>query len=145
MSKPFYWNQTGKHQAVYVKLHALIPRSGPLPEARSSQRALEKLRVASNCYYDLFNNGLCNRAAEFRRVFGFGGKYIVESRFQDVDQLEEAMDRIILAAAKEQGIEVLPEDVTELLKIFQSRLGASREQCSEYDQPLWDRIAALTK
>lgn len=139
MSKPTYWGNKGKHQAAYEKLHALIPRSGPLPEARSSQRALEKLRVASNCYYDLFNNGLCNRAAEFRRVFGFGGTYIVESRFQDVDRLEEAMDRIILAAAKEQGIEVLPEDVTELLKIFQSRLGAN-------DQPLWDRIdAALTK
>lgn len=144
MSKTTYWGSNGKYQTVYEKLHTLIPHSGPLPEARSSQRALEKLRVASNCYYDLFNNGLCNRAAEFRRVFGFGGKYIVESRFQDVDQLEEAMDRIILAAAKEQGIEMLSEDVTELLKIFQSRLGNSREQCSEYDQPLWDRIAALT-
>jgi hypothetical protein len=99
-----YWNHTGRYQDLYTKLNDLIPAEGAVPDARTKNRKLEKLRVAANCYYDLFNNGLCNRAAEFRRVFGFGGKMIVASRYQDIGALEELMDEIILAAALEQGL-----------------------------------------
>lgn len=107
-----YWDNEGQHQALYQKLHDLIPGSGPVPGARSDCRALEKLRVAGNCYYDLFNNGLCNRAAEFRRVFGFGGKVIANRSFNrymhESILLEQKMDEIILAAAKEQGVTAPP-------------------------------------
>lgn len=99
-----YWDYNGRYQAIYDKLKVMIPDEGACPDAKGKNRKLEKLRVAANCYYDLFNNGLCNRAAEFRRVFGFGGSVIVKSRYQDTSALEEMMDDIVLAAALEQGL-----------------------------------------
>jgi hypothetical protein len=103
-----YWDNTGTHQALYTELHKLIPSIGACDNARTTNRKLEKLRVASNCYYDLFNNGLCNRAAEFRRVFGFGGTVIANARFEKAlpqsRDLERMMDEIIVAAAAEQGV-----------------------------------------
>ena len=103
-----YWAGNGKYQAVYNELNKLIPSMGPVAEARGANRKLEKLRVAANCYYDLFNNGLCNRAAEFRRVFGFGGKVIADSHYSDrlpqSKLLEETMDKIIYDAAVEQQL-----------------------------------------
>lgn len=102
-----YWEGIGKHQQTYYALIKLIPVQGEVLEPRKN-RALEKLRKAANCYYDLFNNGLINRAPEFRRAFGFGGKSIVEGRFNPADPkailLEQKMNEIIEAAAKEQNI-----------------------------------------
>lgn len=98
-----YWNGNGTHSELNKKLEALIPTEGPVNDPLKN-KCLEKYRKASNCYYDLFNNGLCNRAAEFRQVFGFGGTSIVKSRYVDVRGLEAKMDEIILAAAKEQNI-----------------------------------------
>lgn len=101
-----YWNEEGKHQALYEKLNNLIPSEGEVPNAKGANRALEKLRVAANCYYDLYNNGLINRAAEFRRVFGFGGSVISKANFNHPLQaeLDARMDEIILAAAAEQNL-----------------------------------------
>ena len=103
-----YWDNTGKYQALYNELHKRVPSMGPVPEARGANRKLEKLRVASNCYYDLFNNGLCNRAAEFRRVFGFGGTSIANRNFNrhlpESVLLEQRMDKIIYDAAVEQQL-----------------------------------------
>ena len=108
MIKNTYWNHNGRFQMYVEELDALIPDAGEVNEPRKN-KALEKFRVASNCYYDLYNNGLCNRASEFRRVFGIPstkywekvGRY---SRFLDelYDQTEEVMDEIILNAVKEQ-------------------------------------------
>lgn len=101
-----YWNHAGKYQDLYEKLDALIPSEGAVANPKKN-RALEKMRKAANCYYDLYNNGLCNRAAEFRRVFGFGGTPIPKAHFNYPvlqDRLDERMDEIILAAAKEQGL-----------------------------------------
>lgn len=102
-----YWDGEGKHKDLYEKLEALIPCSGSVNEPRKN-RKLEKMRRAANCYYDLFNNGLCNRAAEFRRVFGFGGSMIARNHYNGpaLERLEIAMDEIILEAAKEQNISV---------------------------------------
>mgnify|MGYP001057481999 CR=1 FL=1 len=91
---------------LYEKLERLIPASGEVPEPRKN-RALEKLRKAANCYYDLFNNGLCNRAAEFRQVFGFGGTAIADHRYNHPvleARLEACMDEIIVRAALEQKV-----------------------------------------
>lgn len=104
MSDNTYWNNKGKHQALYNKVSLLIPAQGEVPDGRGSNRALEKLRKAANCYYDLFNNGLCNRAAEFRRVFGFSGTWIVRAHYPYSEQLETAMDKIVLEAVEEQGV-----------------------------------------
>lgn len=101
-----YWDKTGKYEDLYHALWELVPGSGSVREPKKNP-ALEKLRKASNCYYDLFNNGLCNRAREFYHVFGFSGKEIVRTRFRkgthDMDLLEYRMDEIVLNAAKEQG------------------------------------------
>lgn len=101
-----YWNDAGKYQDLYEKLNDLIPSEGAVANPKKN-RALEKMRKAANCYYDLYNNGLCNRAAEFRSVFGFGGTPIPKARFNYPvlqERLDERMDEIILAAAKEQGL-----------------------------------------
>lgn len=55
-----YWGETGRYQLVYNGLHKLIPASGSVKD----NDELELLRVVSNLYYDLYNNGLCN--AEIR-------------------------------------------------------------------------------
>jgi len=102
MAQASYWNSNGTYEALSKKLEQLVPVEGPVTAPNS--RALEKFRKASNCYYDLFNNGLCNRAAEFRQVFGFGGTVIVKSLFTDISGLERKMDEIVLKAAQEQGL-----------------------------------------
>lgn len=97
-----YWNNGGKHEALYETLRTLIPREGECP---NDQPKLEQLRVACNCYYDLYNNGLYNRAAEFRKVFGFGGTKFAKTGFNDCEfeaKLEARMDEIIEAARDEQ-------------------------------------------
>ncbi len=116
-----YWNQKGKYPLANKALHKLIPSQGEVPNHKQNP-ALEKLRVASNCYYDLYNNGLGNRAAEFREVFGFCAAAValgedgavcdhepdeggVDEFSQElVDRTESTMDKIIEQAAKEQGI-----------------------------------------
>ncbi len=102
MKDTSYWNGYGRYQEQYAILRKLIPTEGALPNARSKNKALDKLRRAGNCYYDLYNNGLGNRAAEFRQVFGFGGTRIVKNRFKTDPTLEASLDQMILAAYKEQ-------------------------------------------
>jgi hypothetical protein len=96
-----YWENKGKYQDLYNLLTKQIPVTGECPKNRP---ALEKLRKAANCYYDLYNNGLSNRAREFYKVFGFSGKPIVNlgpnsSVLQD--QLDAKFDEIVLEAACE--------------------------------------------
>lgn len=102
-----YWNSKGKYQHLVSKLEVLIPDEGHVPNRKSGGKALEKFRKAANCYHDLYNNGLCNRAAEFRQVFGIASsKYIGRCATRFVDELyllvEEKMNEFIMAAAIEQ-------------------------------------------
>lgn len=101
-----YWGATGRFQTKSDMLRTLIPDEGGLQG--NENKALEKLRKASNCYYDLFNNGLCNRANEFRKLFGFGGKIIKKNGFnlnsKEAIVLELKMDEIILNAFEEQKL-----------------------------------------
>lgn len=119
-----YWNNKGKYKCAADELQKLIPDSGPVSNPKTN-KALEKFRVASNVYYDVFNNGLCGRTlqrgGDFRRSLGFAytkyiflkgyitarGRYNIPSYdFRDdfFPMLEAAMDGVIEAAAKEQGI-----------------------------------------
>ena len=83
-------------------------RQGKVPHSRSKNKALEKFRVASNLAYDLFNNGLGNRRSHFQGFFGWapytrGG--MTNSQFEEAERkLEPVITRIIIDAAKEQGI-----------------------------------------
>lgn len=104
-----YWNNKGKFQAIADALQKMIPISGEVADAKNNP-ALEKFRRAMNCYYDLYNNGLCNRGREFPKVFGFAasqykfrdGRYGYDYTQRMYDLTEEAFDQIVLAAAAEQ-------------------------------------------
>lgn len=101
-----YWNNKGKYQDLAEGVQALIPDQGPVPNARKNPK-LERFRKAANCYYDLYNNGLCNRASEFRTVFGIASsKYRTRRWFSDClfELTESALDNIIFDAAVEQGL-----------------------------------------
>lgn len=104
-----YWSNKGKHEDLQEQLTKLIPTEGEVADHKANP-ALERFRVASNCYYDLYNNGLCNRAGEFRKAFGFSAVKLMERNrglgyalTQKVIGLTETgMDAIILAAYTEQ-------------------------------------------
>lgn len=125
-----YWSDAGSHQAMLEKLNVLVPDEGSVVNADENP-ALEIFRIASNCYYDLYNNGLCNLADEFRDTFGFGPKeeddrvldpdrcwgeccreepfdagtaYFESLDNAEVQKIERRMTKIIVAAAKEQGV-----------------------------------------
>jgi hypothetical protein len=94
------------------KLNEMIPLSGACENARTTNKALDKFRRAQNVIYDLFNNGLCNRRGEYRRMFGEvplpgirSQHYISNIRWSQIeDEVEANFTPIILAAAKEQGL-----------------------------------------
>lgn len=102
-----YWNSSGKYQVAADQLHNLIPGEGAVPNPRKNA-ALERFRNAVNCYYDLYNNGLCNRRTQFTRVFGINtSRYKIgfgSHRLEMYNRVEEAMDAIVLAAANEQNV-----------------------------------------
>lgn len=91
-----YWNDKGLYQEQADKLTQLIPSAGEVPDAKGSNKHLDAYRRAVNCYYDLYNNGLCNRAREFRSLFGITGSP------SEINMIENKMDQFILAAYKEQ-------------------------------------------
>jgi hypothetical protein len=109
-----YWNRKGNYENLVAELNKLVPDMGEI--AGSKNRKLEKFRKASNAYYDIFNNGGCNRGAQIRGIFGFGmttmsevvwgehGKYRKYHWDAIHAIVEPIMDKIILAAAKEQDI-----------------------------------------
>lgn len=107
-----YWNGNGKYQAAADALEKLIPGSGACENPRSKNKHLDKFRRASNCYYDLFNNGLCNRKYEFERMFGYLPHKAYHGHLtypnynwnREQERLNPLMDQIILDAAKEQNI-----------------------------------------
>jgi len=102
------WGVNPGFRKLYDQLDELIPLEGKVPFSRSKNKALEKLRVAGNLVYDLFNNGLGNRRSQFQGFFGWapytrGG--MTSSQFEEAERkLEPVITRIIIDAAKEQGI-----------------------------------------
>ena len=106
--KDTYWNRNGKHEELAQKLQALIPHEGQVANPRKNKK-LEKFRKAVNCYYDLYNNGLCNRASSFAKVFGLPAReYRLIGKFLRYDaslyaDTEQVMDKIVYEAAVEQG------------------------------------------
>jgi hypothetical protein len=103
--KNTYWNRQGRYPVLEESLGRLVPAEGSVKNPQQN-KALERFRKARNCYYDLYNNGLCNRAKEFRWVFGFPAQHKYGDRIrQDLtDRTEAALNEIILEAAREQKI-----------------------------------------
>jgi hypothetical protein len=112
-TKNTYWNENGKHQFAVDELNKLVPTSGEVLNKRKNP-ALEKYRKASNCYYDLYNNGLMNRAREFYGVFKIASshyRYLPGAHRLFMEELyvavEVKMDEIIEAAMAEQAVNLL--------------------------------------
>jgi hypothetical protein len=99
-----YWCRKGKHEDLHTAIQELIPTEGKV-KSPNKNRALERFRIAANCYYDLYNNGLCNRARSFAGVFGFSGIGVLTQSL--IDRTETKMDEIILAAYAEQSCDKL--------------------------------------
>jgi hypothetical protein len=105
-----YWTNEGKFQKLSEKLQERVPAIGKV-EGKGNRR-LEKFRRAANVYYDVFNNGLCNRGSEFKPIFGFSARdnWGRMGGYYDFDWDEAArlmapvMDKIILEAAVEQNL-----------------------------------------
>jgi hypothetical protein len=106
-----YWNNEGTHQTIAEALQGLVPAIGEVPEGKTTNKALERFRRAQNCYYDLYNNGLCNRAREFSTLFripgvpreikqNYGYNFLVSSVTEYAIDIK--MDRFIMEAYAEQ-------------------------------------------
>lgn len=105
-----YWSGNGKYEVLIKNLQKLVPDNGTVKNPKKN-RKLEKFRKAQNCYYDLYNNGLCNRASEFARMFEIAssmykqtGRYGSEFSIIFYRKVEEKMNEIILEAGIEQGL-----------------------------------------
>ena len=103
-----YWSHKGKYPAAIEALYKLVPAEGEIPGwSADHNAALETFRIAANCYYDLYNNGLYNRLKEFRKLFGSCGyKRGDELTEEIVNRVEDRMNEIIIQAEIEQGITV---------------------------------------
>jgi hypothetical protein len=106
-----YWNEQGTHQAIAEALQGLIPAIGEVPDGKTTNKHLERFRRAQNCYYDLYNNGLCNRAREFSTLFripgvpreikqNYGYNFMISSATEEA--IDAKMDQFILLAQAEQ-------------------------------------------
>ena len=123
-----YWLNTGQYMQTYSALRALIPPQG---DVKDRGRRLERFRRAGNVYYDLHTNGLCNRFGEVRTVLGITPRHygITPHRgihFDARDEkflaaVEARMDEVILAAAQEQGIDVVELSAQERMAVAAKR------------------------
>ena len=105
----------GDLETVIDQLNELIPMQGSVEAPRSTNKFLEKFRVAQNAVYDCFNNGLMNRRKQFATIFGMSYAEVPVPTIRDQvtydipinwDRIEEVisprMREIIHAAACEQ-------------------------------------------
>tara|TARA_B100000131_G_C17783562_1_gene478296 strand:- start:191 stop:586 length:396 start_codon:yes stop_codon:yes gene_type:complete len=99
-----YWDHCGRFQNVAEKLQELIPFQGEVGGGRKNER-LEEFRKAQNQYYDLYNNGLCNRHHGFKQRFGVAPYQALRYMDHPVHSIiNKKMDQIIIMAAAEQGL-----------------------------------------
>ena len=114
------WGVNSGFESLRDKLNELIPASGRCENPMSKNKHLEKFRRAQNAAYDFFNNGLCNKRGLFVSIFAENESYYIDkwniptqSSFRyfnkdswDMweDQIERILTPIIIAAAKEQGV-----------------------------------------
>ena len=108
-----YWTGQGRYQLKADALEKLLPIFGEVEDGKGANKHLETFRRAVNCYYDVYNNGLCNRAREFSTLFKIAGvaKEIRSRRangtlsMETQERIEDKMSLFILAAFHEQFAE----------------------------------------
>jgi len=108
-----FWGNDSDLTPLSEKLEALIPAEGSVPNPKKNKQ-LERFRKASNCYYDLFNNGLGNRNREFAAIFKVPAMQYARKGMRSLDTwgvrqvaelVEPKMREITLAGAAEQGFD----------------------------------------
>ena len=114
MAKISFWNNNHPLKNVADQLHTLVnekayPETGRI--SGKANKALDKYRRACNAYYDIFNNGGCNRGPLIRTIFGIDSAYLKrEIRYHRWDELMSKCDPIleilIKEAAEEQNIAI---------------------------------------
>ena len=111
-------------ETVVDALNELIPAMGSVKNINKN-RCLERFRTAQNVVHDIFNNGLINRGKQLKVLklkiwelpldYWRGGQLIQPANWTRIKEIvEPKMEKIILDAAKEQGIklELVPNTTT---------------------------------
>ena len=111
-------------ETVVDALNELIPAMGSVKNINKN-RCLERFRTAQNVVHDIFNNGLMNRGKQLKVLklkiwelpldYWRGGQLIQPANWTRIQEIvEPKMEKIILDAAKEQGIklELVPSATT---------------------------------
>jgi len=116
-------------ESVVDALNEMIPLQGSVPNINKN-RCLERFRTAQNVVHDIFNNGLGNRGKQLKvlklkkydlplpEYYGNNGYY--PGNWDRVKEMvEPQMEKVILDAAKEQGIklELIPSATTGMLEL----------------------------
>ena len=115
------WGVNSGFARLRDELNNLIPAAGKVANPMSKNKHLEKFRRAQNAAYDFFNNGLCNKRGLFVSIFAQNEDYYIDkwniptmNSFRyftndswDMweDNIEKIFTPIMLAAAKEQGVQ----------------------------------------
>jgi len=115
------WGVNSGFARLRDELNNLIPAAGKVANPMSKNKHLEKFRRAQNAAYDFFNNGLCNKRGLFVSIFAQNENHYIDkwniptmNSFRyftkdswDMweDQIEKIFTPIMLAAAKEQGVQ----------------------------------------
>ena len=111
-------------ETVVDALNDMLPAMGSVKNINKN-RCLERFRTAQNVVHDIFNNGLMNRGKQLKVLklkiwelpldYWRGGELIQPANWTRIKEIvEPKMEKIILDAAKEQGIklELVPNTTT---------------------------------
>ena len=111
-------------ETVVDALNDMLPAMGSVKNINKN-RCLERFRTAQNVVHDIFNNGLMNRGKQLKVLklkiwelpldYWRGGQLIQPANWTRIEEIvEPKMEKIILDAAKEQGIklELVPSATT---------------------------------
>ena len=116
MKNTIEWGQTVTTKSIVEKLDKLLPVEGMVTNPVKNKH-LEKFRKAQNVVYDIFNNGLMNRGKSLKvlglkkydlclEIYSYAGEFICPANWNQINEVvEEAFTPIVMAAAKEQGIQ----------------------------------------
>ena len=116
-------------ETVVDALNELVPFEGSVTNINKN-RCLERFRTAQNVVHDIFNNGLMNRGKQLKvlklKMWELpleqyrGGELVMRANWDRVKEIvEPKMEKVILDAAKEQGIklELVPSATTGKLEL----------------------------
>ena len=106
-----FWKNNHELSALYAVLNEKIPAFGSCDKKSPK---LEKLRKASNLYYEVMNNGGINTMHGFKATFGYSASYVRRAirinsevgNFTGYNRLVADMDKtiagLVIESAQEQ-------------------------------------------